>query len=130
MVHVQKQDRLARMACSLEGLSVGDAFGEHFFLHRRVAAELRLRGPGARTVLNLRELGEPVKPPPWRWTDDTAMALSIAAILHRHGTIEQDQLALSFAERYSAEPRRGYGPAMHTLLPQLRNPRMRHQAAR
>lgn len=118
---MQVEDHLARMALSLEGLSVGDAFGERFFTHRDVVAELRLRGPEARGVLKLRDLGDPIGSVPWRWTDDTAMALSIVSVLEKHGTIDQVRLARSFAEQYSFDFRRGYGPAMHTLLPQLRN---------
>jgi len=57
--------------------------------------------------------------PPWHWTDDTAMALSIVATLRQHQGIDQDHLARGFSTRYVAEPRRGYGPAMHRLLPQL-----------
>src|SRR5690348_6774229 len=59
--------------------------------------------------------------PPRRWTytDDTRMALSILAVLQEHGTIDQDALALHFARLYAEDPRRGYGPAMHDLLPAL-----------
>ncbi len=122
------KDRAKRMIDSLEGLSVGDAFGEQFFVHRRVVAELRLKGPNAFGIVNLREAGEPITPPPWRWTDDTAMALSIVSTLEKFGDINGDFLARCFADQYSAEPRRGYGPAMHSLLPQLRNTRTRHRA--
>jgi ADP-ribosylglycohydrolase len=124
------QDRRKRMLDSVQGLSVGDAFGERFFGHRRVVAELRLRGPDTLGALDLRTAGEPISPPSWRWTDDTAMALCIVSTLETHGTIDGDFLARRFAQQYSAEPRRGYGPAMHSLLPQLRNVRTRQQAAR
>jgi ADP-ribosylglycohydrolase len=92
--------RLARARLSLEGLSIGDAFGERFFVHPDVVANL----------IVMRALPAP----PWRYTDDTEMALSIVATLRQHGEIEQDALARSFAERY--DPSRGYGPAMHGLL--------------
>lgn len=94
---------LARALCSLEGLSVGDAYGEQFFVDPYQVDALM----EARTL--------PV--PPWRYTDDTEMALSIVAVLRQHGTVEQNALAQSFARRY--DPRRGYGPAMHGLLPQF-----------
>ena len=55
---------MARARRSLEGLSVGDAFGELFF-----------RIPPAKQSL----AGLPAEP--WRWTDDTHMALSIIARL-------------------------------------------------
>src|SRR5512146_847886 len=93
-------DRLARAACALEGLSVGDAFGERFFVHPAVL----------RALLTQRALPAP----PWPFTDDTQMALSIVETLAARQEIDQDHLATSFAQRY--EPSRGYGPAMHRLL--------------
>lgn len=90
----------ARARVALDGLSVGDAFGERFLLHPDFGGGL------------LAQRALPA--PPWRYTDDTEMALSIVAVLRRHGTVEQDALARSFAERY--DPSRGYGPAMHRLL--------------
>jgi ADP-ribosylglycohydrolase len=96
--------RLARARLSLGGLSIGDSFGERFFVHPDVVGNL----------IALRAL--PASP--WRYTDDTEMALSIVATLRRHGEIDQDALACSFAERY--DPSRGYGPAMHGLLRRVR----------
>ncbi len=97
--------RFARARLALEGLSIGDAFGERFFIHPDVVERL----------LDLRALPAP----PWPYTDDTEMALSIVSVLRRHGTIDQDALAQSFAERY--DPSRGYGPAMHRLLARIRD---------
>src|SRR5438067_2403280 len=94
-------DRLERALCALEGLSVGDAFGEQFFY-------LDDSHIAART--------EP--PPPWWYTDDTNMALSIVAVLRHHGHLDQDSLAHDFAARYDDE--RGYGMAMHGLLRAIR----------
>ncbi len=97
--------RLARAQTSLEGLSVGDAFGERFFIH--ISSLLLL-------------IGQRVLPePPWRFTDDTQMALSIVAQLRRSGVIDQDKLAKSFGKHYDIS--RGYGPAMHQLLPLIRS---------
>src|SRR4249919_1777369 len=99
------QDRLARALVSLEGLSVGDAFGERFFL-----------APGlAHSLIEQRALPKP----PWRWTDDTAMAVAIVEILGREGVMDQDALAQQFAERYMLEPGRGYAQGMHRLLPAI-----------
>jgi ADP-ribosylglycohydrolase len=56
---------------------------------------------------------------PWYWTDDTAMALTIVHILHRHGQIRQDGLAQMFGATYQADPYRGYGYGMTVLLPRL-----------
>lgn len=45
----------------------------------------------------------------WRWTDDTAMALSVVEELIRWGAIDSDRLAVAFARRYADDPVRGYG---------------------
>ena len=95
-----RMDANERAALSLMGLSTGDAFGEQFF--RFVAQEERLIT--TRTA----------PPGPWAYTDDTEMALAVVAMLRRLGGIEQDRLALDFAQGY--DPSRGYGPAMHRVL--------------
>ncbi|HEY4387948.1 MAG TPA: ADP-ribosylglycohydrolase family protein [Ktedonobacteraceae bacterium] len=100
----EHDERLARAWCSLEGLSIGDAFGEHFFHQPDEAAN----------IVATRVLPSS----PWFYTDDTQMALSIVSILRQHGTIDQDRLAESFAEQY--DPSRGYGPSMHRLLRSIR----------
>ena len=93
-------DRLARARLALEGLSLGDAFGETFFV------------PDAARRVDAQELARGL----WRWTDDTAMAIGIVETLAARGGIDQDELARRFAARYVAEPWRGYGPAMHQAL--------------
>jgi ADP-ribosylglycohydrolase len=93
--------RLARARLSLEGLSVGDALGECFF------------SPWIRESCLSRRV---VPDAPWRWTDDTAMALGIVEVLERYDRIDQDALAVIFARRYMDDPNRGYGPAQHGLL--------------
>ena len=92
-------DRLSKALQSLDGLSVGDAFGELFFsMSPHTAASVDL----------------PTQP--WRWTDDTHMALSIVEVLREYGHIEQNALARAFARRYQEEPYRGYaGGAAHLL---------------
>jgi ADP-ribosylglycohydrolase len=120
-VIVTHADRLARALLSLDGLSVGDAFGQRFFSHPAVLAawwQAELDGQADHEAL-FAGLGQP----PWPWTDDTAMAIAIVEVLRDHQGIEQNALALRFAEHYAAEPRRGYGAGMHRLLPQLRAPR-------
>lgn len=88
---------------SLLGLTIGDAFGERFF-------------GDIETTRRLIEAN--AKPLPWTYTDDTQMALSVVDNLARHGEIEQDVLAQSFAQHY--ENWRGYGPAIHGLLENFR----------
>lgn len=95
---------IERAHLSLDGLSIGDAFGECFFSNPNEVERL----------IDHRCFPEA----PWRWSDDTQMAISIVDVLGRHGTIDQDDLAQCFGERY--EPGRAYGPAMHDLMRQYR----------
>lgn len=93
-------DSVTRARCSLEGLSVGDAFGETFFIHPDLVDGLIAeRAIATRT---------------WTYTDDTLMAMSIFSVLRQQGHVDQALLARSFAERYDRT--RGYGPSMHRLL--------------
>ena len=94
--------RMDRVRLSLDGLSVGDAFGERFFRHPDVARSLIARRALPRA--------------PWRYTDDTEMALGIAEVLGRHGRVDQDQLARAFASRYRKDPSRGYGATAQEIL--------------
>lgn len=122
--------RLGRALDSLQGLAVGDAFGEGFFMSFELAA--RLMGSEEfgeppydfqddfilREFIDTRRIDFITKP--WRWTDDIALALEIVNNLRQHGKIEPDALAQGFARRYSTDPTRGYGGAMHQLLPDLK----------
>lgn len=57
---------------------------------------------------------------PLRWTDDTAQTLVLAAHLAEHGgLVASDALATEFADEWSAEPWRGYGPGAAHLLSQI-----------
>lgn len=94
---------LARAWQSLVGLAVGDAFGETMFGEPSIVAER-----AAKRLIAARR--------PWRWTDDTAMALSVYEVLARCGTIDGDALAAVFARRWAAEPHRGYGHGAFGLL--------------
>jgi ADP-ribosylglycohydrolase len=93
--------RLERARLTLDGLSVGDAFGAQFFL-----------GPVYQTHFAART----TPPGPWRYTDDTVMALGIVEVLERRGQIDPDELAAVFARRYQADIHRDYGPNIYTLL--------------
>ncbi len=94
--------RLQRALLSLDGLSVGDSFGECFFGNPGVA-ERRI------------EHRDP-PPAPWAFTDDTTMALSIVRCIKRYGHIEREALAASFAQEYARDPKRGYGGTAHGIL--------------
>ncbi len=94
--------RLARARLALEGLSLGDAFGQCWFMpHDRALHFIALRADPA---------------PPWRTTDDTEMAVEVFNTLSSHGTIDRDELATRFAQRYMADPMRGYGGTAHGIL--------------
>ena len=92
---------------ALRGLALGDAFGETWFgrpagyVERALAHRWLPAGP-------------------WFWTDDTAMALSLVAVLHRHGRVDQDALARRFAAAYAVDPHRKYGKSMHEVLSRVR----------
>ena len=107
MLSSTAEQRLARARESLEGLSVGDAFGEQWFFTRR------------RPKLFVPIKDRTLPPGPWRFTDDTQMALSIVSILRQYGKINQDWLAESFSNHF--EHGRGYGLAMYEMLPQIRD---------
>ncbi len=96
------EERMQRALLSLDGLSVGDGFGDCFFT-RTELIELLL------------EHREP-PPPPWPFTDDTTMALSIVRCLKRYGHIEQDALAAGFAREWARDPGRGYAPTAFQIL--------------
>ena len=98
-------NHLTRAIDSLQGLSCGDAFGERFFLHPEVAQSLIAQ--------------RAIPSNPWRYTDDTAMAISIVEVLEEFGEIDPERLAENFGKRFIADPHRGYGQAMHSLLPEL-----------
>lgn len=88
---------------ALEGLSVGDAFGQQFFLSEDEAY----------ARINSRELPAPQ----WPFTDDTMMALSVCDVLGQFGRINQDALVESFCRHF--QPERGYGASMRRLLSEV-----------
>jgi ADP-ribosylglycohydrolase len=98
--------RMERTLLALDGLSIGDAFGERFFVHPSRVNQL----------IDSRVVPEA----PWHYTDDTVMALGIVEVLREVGAINQDKLARVFARRYAAEPDRGYGGAAHGILQDIR----------
>ena len=99
------EERVAFARLSLNGLSLGDSFGECFFSPRESLTFL----------LDNRELPRPL----WKYTDDTVMALSIVEVLEHRGYIDQDLLAQGFAQKYAADTNRGYGPGAHRILREI-----------
>ena len=94
---------IERTRVSLLGLAVGDAFGSMLDAY---GAELARRA--AKRLISMKR--------PWRWTDDTAMAISVVESLQERGTIDPDELASAFARRFDREPDRGSGAGADNLL--------------
>jgi ADP-ribosylglycohydrolase len=93
---------------SLRGLALGDGFGERWFHQER----------NQRAIAMIKRRETPTEAP-FFYTDDTAMALSIARVLQTSGRITGAYLAQMFAATYQADPYRGFGYGMHQLLPRL-----------
>jgi ADP-ribosylglycohydrolase len=100
-----ESERLSRALRALEGLSVGDAFGERLSVTARSAREVIKRN------------GLP--PGPWRHTDDTQMAMAVVETLRAHQHLTPDELATRFAERFRANPARGYGNGTRMQMEQI-----------
>ena len=96
---------LEKAKLSLDGLSVGDAFGEKFFGHSEMVKKF----------IDERQIPQS----PWFFTDDTVMAMGIVEVLEKYGYIDQNELALTFAINYSRNPRRGYGGMAHRILQEI-----------
>ncbi len=96
---------LARAQLALEGLSIGDAFGQMFF------------GNPETMLMAIYNRAEPA--PPWYLTDDSIMAIGIVETLQTCGEIERDYLAARFAANYQRNRRRGYGGMAHHILQEL-----------
>ena len=95
-------DTLQLAELALQGLSIGDGFGECFFTDIEV-----VRG---------RIAGRHEPPGPWFITDDSIMAIGIVNCLKKDGEIIQDSLAAEFARNYIIDSNRGYGANAMRLL--------------
>ncbi len=98
-------EHLNRALLSLDGLSVGDAFGQRLSICARSARSVVERD------------GLPAGP--WWHTDDTQMAMAIIEELTAHGKIASDSLARRFVERFQADPGRGYGKGARMQLEEI-----------
>lgn len=88
-------ERLALARLSLEGLSLGDAYGNHHG-----------NNPNKNAALV------------WEFSDDTLMALSIIENLRKYGEINQGTIVESFADHWDGN--RGYGQGITKLLKAIR----------
>jgi hypothetical protein len=100
--------RMQRTLLSLDGLSVGDGFGECFFTSPLVI-ETRL------------EHQDP-PPPPWFVTDDSMMAVSIARCLKRYGHIDHDARQASRGNTSAIRGGVTVGQPMESCEPLAREP--------
>lgn len=98
-------ERLMRALLSLDGLSVGDAFGQLLSACARSARDVVAR--------------DALPSSHWWHTDDTQMAMAIVEELAAFHRIIPDSLAIRFAQRYAADPGRGYGKGARMQLEQI-----------
>ena len=128
-MHLTTSDRYQRALDSLQGLSVGDAFGQQFFMSWDLSVRLMESGEFGGPPFDFQDefvLRELIAKrdlrwvdATWSWTDDTAMAISVVANLWTYEAIKPDNLAMSFSLNYARNSNRVYGAAMHDLLPLL-----------
>ena len=99
---MKSEDRIRYAKYALDGIALGDCFGQSFFIPDEMARQ---------SIKNRELLNEP-----WHFTDDTVMAIGIYHILEKYGEINQDALARTFAENYALDWHRGYGGTAHSIL--------------
>lgn len=102
---MERTDRIKYAKRALDGVAIGDCFGQTFFMADEIARQ-RIKD---RKLWNEENM-------PWRFTDDTVMAIGIYRVLEKYGKIEQDELAKVFAENYALDWHRGYGGMAHSIL--------------
>lgn len=112
---MEHKDRIKYAKIALDGIALGDCFGETFFMPDDMARQ-RIK---AREILN----------EPWSFTDDTVMAIGIYRILEKYGKIEQDELAKVFADNYALDWHRGYGGTAHSILRSIKEGKNWREAA-
>lgn len=96
---------LNRAELSLEGLSVGDAFGQMFF--------------GKPDVMLAMIERRALPAPPWQITDDSIMGIGVVETLRAKEEIDQDYLAERFAVNYMRNMGRGYGTMARYVLAEI-----------
>ena len=101
----QHSANLALVWETLEGLSVGDAFGEPLNYQHSRARDFEGRSQLIAGTL--------------RFTDDTAMTLGTVERLAMLMTIDQDALAWIFAKNFKANPERRYGKMTRRLQTEI-----------
>lgn len=102
---MKRSGLLANALIALDGLSLGDAFGQL----------MSVRARSIRTVLETQGLPSPR----WIHTDDTQMAMAVVEELAAHQAIASDSLAWRFVRRYQNDPGRGYGKGLRMQMEQI-----------
>ncbi|MGK7924720.1 MAG: ADP-ribosylglycohydrolase family protein [Spirulina sp.] len=100
-----RHERITNALLSLEGLSLGDAFGQCFFLPEETAL----------SRIHSRQLPDR----PWYYTDDTIMAMAVVETIARFGAIDGDAFARALVKKYQQEPNRGYGSTARRILREI-----------
>lgn len=112
---MELKDRTAYAKRALDGIALGDCFGQTFFVPDETACQ-RIKN---REILN----------DPWSFTDDTVMAIGVYRILEKYGKISQDELAKVFADNYAMDWHRGYGATAHSILRGIKEGKAWREAA-
>ncbi len=99
---LDSKNRIKYAKRALDGIALGDCFGQSFFMPDETARER----------IKKREIVDE----PWHFTDDTVMAIGIYRVLEKYGEIDQDVLARVFAKNYALDWHRGYGGTAHSIL--------------
>ncbi|CAL8127016.1 unnamed protein product [Orchesella dallaii] len=105
---------LSRFRGSMLGSLMGDCLGSPFEGEASIG----------KVFLNnyFSQLGDPKKRLPFKpYTDDTAMTKSVALSLTELKGFNGQDMAKRFTKEYFAEPKRGYGSAVHDVFMGLRN---------
>ena len=85
------EDRIRYAKRALDGIALGDCFGQSFFMPDEMVCQ-RIRN---KEILN----------ESWYFTDDTVMAIGIYSVLERYGKIDRD-LGYAFSAEHSGESER------------------------
>jgi len=93
---------LDRSLLSLDGVSLGDSFGQTFFDAESAAVQ--------------RISSQTLPDAPWYITDDSIMASAVHSTLALHGHIDQSELLSQFVRLYELDRSRGYGATMARML--------------
>jgi len=99
---MENEERLIYAGQALDGIALGDCFGQTFFVNEEIALE---------RIKEKKILHEA-----WHFTDDTVMSIGVYNILRQYGEINQDKLAALFAKNYLLDWHRGYGSTAHSIL--------------